>query len=219
LIVGCGPRPEPLRILRERGFQALGVEPVRDFVAAARRHLDDETAVLEGFAESLPAEDRSQDIVLLESVLEHVESVGTALSEAYRVLAPGGAAYITTTNRLHLARNGEFNVPLFQWLPRLVKESYVFHHLHHDPQLANATERPAVHWFTYSELCRLGREAGFFKFFSVLDVKAPVSTDFSGSTRVRRLKAKTLEAVQLHPWLRALALTQRGSLIFMLKRA
>ena len=218
LIVGCGPQPEPLRMLRERGFEALGVEPVGDFVQAARRHLDDEAAVLEGSAESLPTSDASQDIVFLESVLEHVESVATSLAEAYRVLAPGGVAYITTTNRLHLARNGEFNVPLFQWLPPLVKESYVFQHLHHDPRLANGTERPAVHWFTYSQLCRLGREAGFFKFYSLLDVKAPVATDFSGSERVRRLKAKTLEAAQTHPWLKALALTQRGSLIFMVKR-
>ncbi|HEU5243439.1 MAG TPA: class I SAM-dependent methyltransferase [Gaiellaceae bacterium] len=219
LIVGCGPRPEPLRLLRERGFEAVGVEPVADFVEAARRHLNDNTAVLEGSAENLPGPGGSQDIVFLESVLEHVESVGTSLAEAYRVLAPGGVAYITTTNRLHLARNAEFNVRFYQWLPRLVQESYVFHHLHHDPRLANATERPAVHWFTYSELCGLGREAGFFKFYSLLDVKAPVATDFSGSERVKRLKAKTLEAVQLHPWLRALALTQRGSLIFMVKRA
>jgi SAM-dependent methyltransferase len=218
LIVGCGPRPEPLRLLRERGFEAVGVEPVDDFVEAARRNLDDRAAVLEGSAESLPAPDCSQDVVILESVLEHVESVGASLAEAYRVLAPGGVAYITTTNRLHLVRNGEFNVPLFQWLPALVKEAYVFHHLHRDPRLANATERPAVHWFTYSQLCRLGREAGFFKFYSLLDVKAPVATDFSGSERVRRLKAKTLEAVQTRPWLKALALTQRGSLIFMVKR-
>jgi ubiquinone/menaquinone biosynthesis C-methylase UbiE len=218
LIVGCGPQPEPLRILRGRGFEALGVEPVGDFVGAARRHLDDESAVLEGSAESLPSADASQDVVFLESVLEHVESVGTSLSEAYRVLAPGGVAYISTTNRLHVARNGEFNVRLFQWLPDLVKESYVFHHLHHDPSLANATERPAVHWFTYSGLCRLGREAGFFKFYSVLDVKTPVSAALSGSARMRRLKAKALETAQMRPWLRALLLTQRGSIIFMVKR-
>ena len=218
LIVGCGPRPEPLRLLRERGFEALGVEPVGDFVDAARRHLDDDAAVLEGSAESLPTPDASQDVVILESVLEHVESVGTSLAEAYRVLGPGGVAYITTTNRLHLSRNGEFNVRLYQWLPGLVKESYVFHHLHHDPRLANATERPAVHWFTYSQLCRLGREAGFFKFYSLLDVKAPVAEHFSGSERVRHLKAKTLRTVQERPWLRALALTHRGSLIFMVNR-
>src|SRR3954447_15303622 len=219
MIVGCGPRPEPLRLLRERGFDALGVEPVTDFAEAARRHLEDDAAVVEGSAEELPGADGSQDIVILESVLEHVESVGKSLAEAYRVLAPGGVAYITTTNRLHLARNGEFNVPLFQWLPGLVKESYVFHHLHRDPRLANATERPAVHWFTYSELCRLGREAGFFKFYSLLDVKAPVAAEFSGSRRVKQLKAQTLKTVQTRPWLRALALTQRGSLIFMVKRA
>jgi ubiquinone/menaquinone biosynthesis C-methylase UbiE len=206
-------------MLRERGFQAVGVEPIDDFAQAARHHLDDEDAVLKGSAESLPAQDESQDVVILESVLEHVESVGASLKEAYRVLAPGGIAYVTTTNRHRLVRNGEFNVRLYQWLPQVVKEAYVFHHLHQDPRLANGTERPAVHWFTYSDLCRLGREAGFFKFYSVFDVKTSDPTDFSGSEHVRRLKAKTLKAVQTHPWLRALALTQRGSLIFMFKRA
>jgi hypothetical protein len=99
-----------------------------------------------------------------------------------------------------------------------VKESYVFRHLHHDPTLANGTERPAVHWFTYAELCRLGREAGFSSFYSVLDVRPPNPSTFSGSEPARRLKARALALVQTRPWLRALALTQRGGLIFMVKR-
>jgi len=216
-IVGCGPRPEPLRILRERGFEVLGVEAVTDFLDAARRHLGEETAVLEGSAEEVPIPDESQDVLWLESVLEHVESVGKTLEEAYRVLAPGGVAYITTTNRLQLKQR-EFNVRFFQWLPDLLKESYIFQHLHHDPHLANETERPAVHWFTYSELCRLGREAGFFKFYSVVDVKTPQPENFAGSDATKQLKAKALGFAQMRPWLRALILTQRGGRIFMVKR-
>lgn len=216
-IVGCGPRPEPLRILRDRGFEVLGVEPVADFRDAARRHLGEETAVLEGSAEEVPIPDESQDVLWLESVLEHVESVGKTLDEAYRVLAPGGVAYICTTNRLQL-KQGEFNVRFFQWLPNLLKESYVFQHLHHDPHLANETERPAVHWFTYSELCRLGREAGFYKFYSLVDVKSPEPENYTGSDATKRLKAKALGLAQTRPWLRALILTQRGGIIFMVKR-
>ena len=52
-----------------------------------------------------------------------------------------------------------------------------------------------------------------------IDVKTPVETDFSGSERMRHLKATALQAVQARPWLKALALTQRGSLIFMVKRS
>jgi hypothetical protein len=106
----------------------------------------------------------------------------------------------------------------YQWLPRLVKESYVFRHLHYDPSLAHGTERPAVHWFTYADLCEAGREAGFYKFYSPLDLKEPVATNFAGPTLVRRLKAVSVTRVQRHPWLRAAALTQRGGVIFMLKR-
>src|SRR5438094_6020508 len=56
LVVGCGPVPEPVRILRELGFNVLGVEPVPKFVAAARQYLGDEEAVTTGHAEALPSE-------------------------------------------------------------------------------------------------------------------------------------------------------------------
>jgi ubiquinone/menaquinone biosynthesis C-methylase UbiE len=219
LVVGCGPQPEPMRVLREIGFNVVGVEPDPQFVAAARRHLGDEGAVLDGSAENLPNASESQDVVVLESVLEHVDSVGRSLAEAQRVLVPGGVAYITTTNRHQLGgHRAEFNVPFYPWLPNVVKESYVFRHLHFDPRLANFTERPAVHWFTFAELCQLGRDAGFFQFYSHLDLKTREQSNFSGSDRARRLKAKALVHVQRNPWLRSLALSQRGGIIFMVKR-
>ena len=219
LVVGCGPQPEPMRVLREIGFNVVGVEPDPQFVAAARRHLGDEAAVLDGSVEDLPNPSESQDVVILESVLEHVDSVRRSLAEVQRVLVSGGVAYITTTNRHQLGgHRAEFNVPFYPWLPSGVKESYVFRHLHYDPSLANYTERPAVHWFTFSELCQLGRDAGFFQFYSHLDLETPEQSNFSGSDRTRRLKAKALTHVQKSPWLRALALSQRGGMIFMVKR-
>jgi SAM-dependent methyltransferase len=219
LVVGCGPRPEPVRMLQKMGFNVVGVEPVAEFAAAARKYLDDKTAVMDGHAEALPNESASQDVVFLESVLEHVESVGKSLAEAHRVLVPGGVAYISTTNRHRLGQeDAEFNVRFYPWFPRVVKESYVFRHLHYEPSLANYTQRPAVHWFTFSELCQLGREAGFYQFYSHLDLKAPTASHFSGSNHTRRLKARLLIGVQRNPWLRALALSQRGGLIFMVKR-
>jgi ubiquinone/menaquinone biosynthesis C-methylase UbiE len=219
LVVGCGPRPEPMRVLRDIGYSVIGVEPVPKFVVAARKHLNDEEAVLQGSAEELPNADESQDVVMLESVLEHVDSVGRSLAEAYRVLTPGGVAYISTTNRHRLRTDAEFNVRFFPWFPNVVKESYVFRHLHYEPSLANYSERPAVHWFTYAELCQLGREAGFFQFYSHLDLKTPTPSSFTGGNHQRHLKAKALTHVQRKPWLRALALSQKGGTIFMVKRS
>ena len=181
--------------------------------------LGDEGRVVRGSAEELQFENESQDVVFLESVLEHVESVRMSLAEAHRVLGSGGVAYISTTNRRRVGGwDAEFNVRFFPWLPSLVKEWYVFRHLHYDPSLANYTERPAVHWFTYDELCQLGREAGFFQFYSHLDLKDAKPSSFSGSDRMRRLKTKALIHIQGNAWLRALALWERGGTIFMIKR-
>ena len=129
-----------------------------------------------GAAEAIPLADASQDVVFFENVLEHVDSPRLSLTEIFRVLKPGGIAYVTTTNRLRFSlvgRNDEYRVPFYNWAPKLVKESYVFLHLHYRPELANFTERPAVHWFSYADLCALGRDVGFSSFYSPLDCRRP----------------------------------------------
>lgn len=212
-VVGCGPLPRSVRRLAELGYESVGVEPVGEFVANARAYLGRAEAVMQGSAECLPLEDGSQSLILMESVIEHVDSPRHALHEAYRALAPGGVLYACTTNRLAVT-NGEFIVPLFQWFPTLVKESYIHQHLHFQPALASYTSRPAVHWFSYADLCRLGRAAGFYRFYSKLDLMS--TSDYA----VRRswLRVMALDRMRYNPWLRSLALTQKGNTIFMLKR-
>ena len=121
-VVGCGPRPETVLILDELGYAVTGVEPVAGYVERARAFLDGRGVVRHGSAEELPLEDDSQDVVFLESVLEHVDSPIKSLEEAHRVLAPGGIALVITTNRLRLAPSAacaEFNVRFYNWLPKL----------------------------------------------------------------------------------------------------
>lgn len=217
LVVGCGPRPHLVRGLLDRGFEALGIEPVRSFVEAAQEFIGPER-IVEAPAEDLAIASNSQDLVLCQSVLEHVDSPERSLAEAFRVLRSGGALWVCTTNRhrfIPTGRNGEYNVRFYNWLPAVVKESFVFQHLHYDPTLANWSLRPAVHWFTYGELCRLGRGAGFHQFCSALDMLGP-SDPALQTGRVRRL---VRERVRFNPWMRALALTQRGETVVMLKRS
>jgi hypothetical protein len=135
----------------------------------------------------------------------------------YRVLAPGGVLCVTTTNRHRFSldgSNGEFNVPFYNWLPRLLKESYVFQHLHYQPKLANYTARPAVHWLSYADLCERGRDAGFAQFYAIVDLMRITDPSIAKSG----LRRFVLPMLQQHPWLRSLALTQIGHAIFMLKR-
>ena len=147
-VVGCGPKPQALIDLLKVGFDAVGVEPIEENLARATAFVGDRSRVAAGKAENLPFPDASQKIVVLNSVLEHVDSPPLTLAECYRVLVPGGVLFVHTTNRFRLSLTGntmEFRVPFFNWLPGVVKESYVFKHLHFDPMLANYTPRPAVH--------------------------------------------------------------------------
>lgn len=214
-VVGCGPLPRSVKRLGELGWECVGIEPVSNFVSQARDYLGRPEAVLEGSAENLPLQDESQAFLIMQSVLEHVDSPSRALNEAYRVLAPGGVLYAQTTNRLNIT-NGEYTVRFFQWLPKLVRESYIHQHLHFDPALARYTSRPAVHWFSYADLCSLGRMAGFYCFYSRLDLMRSTDAIFQRS----RLRKIALDRVRYNPWLRSIALTQRGGgTIFMLKRS
>ena len=217
VVLGCGPRPQTVRFLAEKNFNVVGVEPVVSFVRSAREYLGAAEQVVEGAAERIPLADESRHMVFCDSVLEHVVSPIKSLDEMCRVLAPGGIAFITTTNRHKFSpkgENGEYRYRFFNWLPGLVKECMVFQHLHYNPRLANYTQLPAVHWFTYAELCRIGREAGFAQFYSLLDL-----LDLNDpAIKNNRLKRWALNKVKFSPWLRALALTQKGDTIIMLKK-
>ena len=217
LVLGCGPRPLPIKVLIQKNYNAVGVEPIPSFMSSARKYLGSPDRILKGSAEEIPLPSNSQDLVICESVLEHVDSPTKSFDEVFRILRPGGVAYIVTTNRYRISLkgdNGEYNVRFFNWLPDTIKESFVFHHLHYDPSLADYTLRPAVHWYSYADLCMLGRQAGFHRFYSILDL-LKLDDPSIAKSKVRRF---LLNKLKFNPWLRALALTQIGTPMFMLKR-
>lgn len=217
LVVGCGPKPQTIKILLENNYNVVGVEPVLSFVNSAREYLGSASLVLEGSAENIPLPDHSQDLVILETVMEHVDSPVKSLAEVFRVLAPGGICYISTVNRYAISltgENGEFNVKYYNWFPDILKECFVFHHLHYQPSLANYGQRPAVHWYSYTDLCQLGRQVGFAQFYSILDLLHIDDPSISRS----KIRKFILNKLKFNPWLRALALTQIGHVIFMYKR-
>ena len=84
LDVGCGSRPyEPLFAQRGATYVGCDVEGSPD-------------ADIHGYADALPVEDASFDLVLCTQVLEHVPDPAAAVRELRRVLRPGGRALVTT---------------------------------------------------------------------------------------------------------------------------
>jgi len=81
-------------------------------------------------AECLPYRDESFDVVLLHEVLEHVRDDRAAVTEAYRVLRPGGHIVIFAPNRLYpFETHGAYwrdeyhfgNIPLINYLPNKLR--------------------------------------------------------------------------------------------------
>lgn len=64
LVLGCGPLPATVKILRDKGFNSVGIEPVRSFVEKAREFLGSEEAVLVGAAESIPLPDTTPTLII-----------------------------------------------------------------------------------------------------------------------------------------------------------
>lgn len=217
VVIGCGPKPDMIRDLVANGLIVVGVDPVGDAIRNAREYLQGVAEVVQGTAEHISIESHTQALVIMENVLEHVDSVSLCLSEAYRLLKPGGVLFVRTTNRYRFSFTGtnwEFKKRFFNWFPRIVKESYVFDQLHYRPELAHYSPRPAVHWFNFPDLCDYGREAGFARFYSPYDLLYLTEPKDISAWRFR-----LRHWYHRNPWWRALAISQMNGDIFMWKRA
>jgi SAM-dependent methyltransferase len=96
LDVGCGAGAM-VRRLRFLGAEALGVECGAVMLSAALAADPDHAGdYLDGVAEDLPVPDESVDVVCFFRSLHHVPvaSMAVALTEAHRVLRPGGVLYV-----------------------------------------------------------------------------------------------------------------------------
>jgi SAM-dependent methyltransferase len=101
LDVGCGTG-RSRSIYRQRAARYSGLDLSLGALRLARRREAD-AEWLQADALRLPFRDASHDVVAFSSVLHHVPDRRAALSEALRVLRPGGWAFAFDPNLLHPA--------------------------------------------------------------------------------------------------------------------
>lgn len=101
LDIGCGTG-QSRQIYADRTAGYVGIDLSFGALAVARREF---SAVDWGQADAcrLPFEDSSFDAVAFSSVLHHIPDFRPALSEAWRVLTPGGSVFAFDPNLLHPA--------------------------------------------------------------------------------------------------------------------
>ena len=101
----------------------------------------------------LPVADSSLDFLLMNHLYEHVDDQSGLFTEAYRVLVPGGSAYVTAGNRLALIEP-HYRLPLLSWLPNSIASAYL-----------RASRRGKgyddIHFLTYRPLLQIMLDSGF----------------------------------------------------------
>ncbi len=153
LDVGCGAGTQ-CRFWADGGHRYLGLDVNEPLINLARRRAVGQGRDVRfevGTATRLPFSDASFDVCLLPELLEHVEDWESCLNEGLRVLRPGGAIFVSTTNWL-CPKQQEFTLPGYSWYPAFVKRWVVKRSLTDWPAVANHAKYPAVHWFSIYQL-------------------------------------------------------------------
>jgi len=106
---------------RQRGLDAVGVEPQQFELAFARRRLAEvrphdlaSDVYVDGDGRVLPFADASFDVVTLWNVAEHVRELQRLIDEVARVLVSGGVAFVLCPNYAAIRREAHYQVP---WAP------------------------------------------------------------------------------------------------------
>ena len=125
-----------------------------------------------GWPTQLPWADASMDVCIALELLEHVDDWESCMREFMRVVKPGGAVFVTTTNRL-CPHQAEFNLPLYSWYPQRLQRYCEKLAFTTRPDIANYAKYPAVHWFTWYGLRRLLARRGFRSLdrFDIMDLE------------------------------------------------
>jgi len=101
----------------------------------------------------MPFASESLDFAMLNHLYEHVPDAGQLFRETYRVLRPGGRAYVTAGSRFAVMEP-HYRLPFLSWLPTGAAGAYL-----------RVTRRGEsyedVRFLTYRPLTRLMRSAGF----------------------------------------------------------
>lgn len=169
LDLACGSGPHTLA-WAERGFRVTGIDFDHDLVVAGRRRVAEAApgAIPPGWtcgdATTLPFAGASFDAVFCNSLLEHVPAWERVVTEAARVLRPGGVFVMYTTNRTCPLQQEVNHFPFYSWLPDPVQRRVLAWIMDHRRDLVNFTDFPAVNWFTFPSMSDTFRRHGLEPF-------------------------------------------------------
>ncbi|MDD4893789.1 MAG: class I SAM-dependent methyltransferase [Candidatus Omnitrophica bacterium] len=155
--------------LKQLGFRnCVGLEPSEDAlnnVSRISKEFNISLDIRKGFAESIPFESNTFDLMIADSVMEHVKDPKVVLNEVFRALKKGGAFYFSSTSCLCPYQSEVGLFPFFSWYPNIVKMRVIKWCMKKAPSLIGYTDTPAINWFTPWKVKRLSENAGFHSIY------------------------------------------------------
>jgi SAM-dependent methyltransferase len=159
--------------LGKLGYSCEGVEPWPEAVEISRKlenKFNQKIKITESFVEKLPFNDEQFDLIIANSVLEHVRDLNSVLKEIYRVLKPRGAFYFCTASSLCPMQEEIRFFPFFSWYPDKFKVKIMNWAKEKHPGLIGFTNFPAINWFTPWSTRKLSKVIGFSKVYDQWDL-------------------------------------------------
>lgn len=181
----------------QRGLRATGLEHNPELAELARRRAEAAGVSIDirvGAAESYPLEPGAFDIVVANSLLEHVPDYRAAIENAYTALRPGGLFYFNSTNKFSL-RSGEYPpMRLYGWLPYRMRRAIRIRK--QGPEIVSSAGMD-FNQFTYRGLRRTLADVGFSRVLDIYEL-----LEVGDLNRATLLRTTTMRVYKRFPPLR-----------------
>lgn len=204
LEIGTGMGWIPL-ICAQRGIRCKGLEISRqliDYAQGVGRELGVTPDIELGNIEETDIGNGRWDVIIAQSVFEHVQNWRRGLQKVYAALKPGGVLFFESTNKF-APISGEYHLPFYGWLPDRLRYAYRVRVQGPDIMKLGID----FNQFTYPLLRRTFRRLGFSR---VLD-----RVQLMDTSGLRGGKRAVAEAIRHVAPLRHLALLFRQTTIFI----
>lgn len=160
-------------VMRQLGYDCFGLEPSESALETSKAlssEFDIAIPMRHGYAECIPFENSAFDLIIADSVIEHVSDVEKVFSEVYRVLKPNGAFYFLTASSICPKQDEIRFFPFFSWYPQVMKVRIMKWASAKKPELIGFTDAPAINWFSPNKARRLLSRAGFTEVYGTWSV-------------------------------------------------
>lgn len=151
----------------KRGIRAIGIEYEVQNVETARAEAAQtgvSIEIVQGNAENMPYPDAQFGFVNLSEVIEHVRDPGKLIAEVFRVLEPGGIAYVSVPSRFSWY-DTHFHIPFVNWIPRAWSDAYIAlwgrQKAYRPDADANFQRLAEMHYYTFYGAKKLFKGTGF----------------------------------------------------------